>query len=30
MVTAPPATSAPTPDYCRTPDDERYELLDGE
>ena len=30
MVTAPPALKRTYADYCRTPDDERYELLDGE
>ena len=30
MVTAQPATKRTYADYCRTPDDERYELLDGE
>ena len=30
MVTAPPALKLTYADYCRTPDDERYELLDGE
>ena len=30
MVTAQPAIKRTYADYCRTPDDERYELLDGE
>ena len=30
MVTAQPATKLTYADYCLTPDDERYELLDGE
>ena len=30
MVTAPPALKLTYADYCRTPDDERYELVDGE
>ena len=30
MVTAPPALKYTYADYCLTPDDERYELLDGE
>ena len=30
MVTAPLAIKRTYADYCRTPDDERYELLDGE
>ena len=30
MVTAPPAIKRTYADYCRTPDDERYELVDGE
>ena len=30
MVTAQPTTKLTYADYCRTPDDERYELLDGE
>ena len=30
MVTAQPATKLTYADYCRTPDDERSELLDGE
>ena len=30
MVTAQPAIKYTYADYCRTPDDERYELLDGE
>ncbi len=30
MVTALPALKYTYADYCRTPDDERYELLDGE
>ena len=30
MVTAQPALKRTYADYCRTPDDERYELLDGE
>ena len=30
MVTAQPATKLTYADYCRTLDDERYELLDGE
>ena len=30
MVTAPPVLKYTYADYCLTPDDERYELLDGE
>ena len=30
MVTAQPTTKLTYADYCLTPDDERYELLDGE
>ena len=30
MVTAPLDLKRTYADYCRTPDDERYELLDGE
>ena len=30
MVTAPPVLKHTYADYCLTPDDERYELLDGE
>ncbi len=30
MVIAPPTIKRTYADYCRTPDDERYELLDGE